>query len=207
MIPSRINLLLPGEQRHQGVVSRRFVWSVLGTLGAAALVLWVGLLTARRATTAAELRWERRKWSQSTNRYAQAQATLAQLNRLRAIDAELRSWTAAAFAAAPLLAELRTRTPGEMQFTRLTLTAELRPPEKAGAGPTVRPLRAQVSGRAHGEHAEELVVQWVSELQRLPPLAGARLVRIQRETLAAERGGEIIRSFEIEADAAPRELK
>jgi hypothetical protein len=224
----RIDLMREDEHRYQGPVSRKFIGVAIGAFLGAILLLVLGLILQRNASTRRELAQAENDWSTLGPRYAEARVKRASFSMCQSYQAELKQWADTRMDWAARLDELQTLIPDSIQLTRIGVRCEwsvIKAPaatvaasEKAeGAekkpapppdGVPARRYQLSISGRAAGESGGDLALGIVTKLKLVPGYGTnfetIKLQNVLRDSVANDQAD---RSFSIEGVTTPRKLE
>ncbi len=235
----RVNLLKPEELRYQGPVSRQFIITLVGSALALIFVLGILVTIQRQYALSKNLSWAREEWIKVEPRYKKDQAEQQKMFDNEALLKELNLWGSTRLQWGSLLVELQAIVPPTIQLTRMAVRSEWvfkKPPAAAAAAepapeaakgenatataepppaPAATPARkveVTLEGRAAGELADEVVVQFVKSFRDAPayqPLFEAvKLQRMLRDTAGKDTEDKLAdRIFEIHGQFFERELK
>jgi hypothetical protein len=219
----RVNLLKPTEFRRQGVVSVPFLVQTGITTAIAIVLIVSGLLflqyeRGRRNLKAAQAIWQVREPLYNT--IPSIKQDIAAQKKLRQ---ELRGWQVSRLEWKPFLAELQKICPANVQYRRLNIRGDIdvkqrpAPPPVEGQEPAPAPLGSPMrwfvvtlDGKACGEMADDVVVQFVRAMGNdalfksifdAPP----KLNSMQRD--AEQSDGQADRTFTIEGSTLKREMR
>ena len=227
----RVNMLVEGEARYQGPVSRTFIFLVSGSVLGLLILVIFGVTLVRSHEQSKELTWARGEWQKAEPRFKLFTEKQAELTQYRNLEKELDQWNRVRLSWGTLLLELQTIVPSDVQLSRLSARAdwsfqkpaaapppaegEVPPPE--GEKPKVKPpvpvLKPELAleGRSAGEMTDEVVVQFVRTFRDAPfhsPLfESVRLQRLQMDSSSAGGSEEVYRVFQIEGRFLERKLE
>lgn len=211
----RVDLLKPSEFRRQGAVSGAFIVrvsiaSILAFGGLFALLAFVRFRIARQDLLACREIWKMRE-----PLYNQIMDMKQDLATEKKIQQELVGWEDVRIDWEPALLGLQGIVPSTMQLRRLNVRGEQnfrREKVPDGEGEVEVPVRRfflVVEGKATGDKAEDLVVQFVRAMGKEPVFApileSIKLQSLQRDT--SQRGEQFDRMFRVEATTVARAMK
>ncbi len=224
---TRINLLKDSEYRRQGAVSGAFILRTT-ILSVVSFGLLFGLLSGTRFRVAQQdLLASQEIWALRAPMYDQIMAMKQDLAMEKKLRQELKGWQTGRILWTQPLEELRKVVPPTMQLRRLDIRGDLEVQQSvvnveteagAGAAPAQteqiqgKPMRKysiNLDGKASGQMAETVVVQFVRMLPQDPVFApifkSVKLQSLQREMI--QSGGVADRAFSIEALTPQFEIK
>jgi len=222
----RVNLLKPSEARRQGMVSVKFMIHVSIATAVAILLIIGGMSFIRYEIGKRDLEAARNIWKIREPMYKKIVTMRDDLATEKKFQQELRGWQASRIDWKPLLIELRKICPPMVQLRRLSIRGELtikqkpvaqavdgEPPAPSAApspGLAMRWYTITIDGKATGDMAEDIVVQFVRKfgsdalfkpIFESPP----KLNSLQRDT--SQGGEQPNRIFTIEGTTQKREMK
>jgi len=236
----RVNLIRESELRYQGAVSRSFMFKAGGITVGGLLGIFLLFSFLQYRTVRQNLSWAREQWAQISPIYNNVVAMQQDLAANQKILTELKSWNNSRVAWSQPLVEIREIVPLTIQLTRLNIIGsvelkeiKLPPPPAATAGdkksPTekkaekakppalmFRRFNISMEGKASGELADEVVVQFVKTMSESPSfkpmLESIKLRGLRREDEGAASASRdqpqaSDRLFGIEATTLPKEIK
>ena len=224
----RINLLNESELRYQGATSRSFLVKIgVGTV--VSVVLLSGILFwARQSRFQHELTTSQAQWKKIEPVYKEVLHMQQETALNRVLSAELAGWQKVRIEWHTPCRELQQLVPPTIQLKHLAMrcTVETKqqeapppagPDEKPKPPPPPKEIRRfflNLEGRASGNLAEDVVVQFVRTMRLAPSfqpfLESIKLQSLQRDTVAgdtAKTTEQADRVFAIEAMSFPRETK
>ena len=228
----RVNLLREEELRYQGPVSRRFVIrATASTVGVVVFILLAALIH-RQISLYQGMRWARSEWTRLEARYEAVKKMQAELSAHQGLMGELQQWNQTRQSWGTVLESLQAIVPDSVQLTRLTVRTDwefVRPPApapkpapegevaKAEEPPKepvqlpaqpARRITVNMSGRASGDSADEVVGQFNQMLNRGAGFQNLfQSVKLQRMLKDASHSDEAVYLFEIEAVGQQRKMK
>lgn len=224
----RVNLLKPTEARRQGIVGMKFAARVSIATAVAILSVVGGLSFIKYETGKRDLEAARAIWTIREPMYNKSLKMKEDLATEKRFQQELSGWHSSRIEWKPLLIELRKICPPSVQLRRLGIRGDLYIKQK----PVVVPVDAEpgtpaatpapslgqamrwytitIDGKAVGDMAEDVVVQFVRTLGTDPlykPIfeAPPKLNSLQRDT--SQAGDQPSRVFTIEGVTQKREMK
>ena len=221
----RVNLLKPDEARRQGLVGVKFMIHVSIATACSILLIVGGLSFIRYETGKNDLAAARNIWEIREPMYKKVLKMKEDLATEKKFQQELRGWQASRIEWKPLLIELRKICPPTVQLRRLGIRGDLfikqKPVVKAvdgelpraaapSLGLAMRWYTITIDGKASGDMAEDVVVQFVrtfgsdalfKPIFESPP----KLNSLQRDT--SQGGEQPNRIFTIEGSTQKREMK
>jgi len=222
----RVNLLKPSEFRRQGAVSGPFMLRA-SILSGMAFTLLFGMLgfvnfqIAREDLAACKQVWAIRK-----PMYDQIMAMREDMATQKKIQQELKGWQVSRVNWTRQLHELQDIVPASLQLKRLGIRGELEMklksapvPAEGEAAPEAPPTLGtptrrffiNMEGKATGQMAESVVVQFVRTIGSARTfkqiLDSIKLQSMQKENSTADQGEQADRVFSIEASTLKREMK
>lgn len=228
---ARVNLLRESEYRRQGAVSNAFIlrMSVVSVL--AFTTLFAAIFAVRFQIAHRDLMAARQIWAMREPIYTQVQSMKQDLALMKKLNQELNGWEEARTDWVPVLDEIARLMPPTAQLRRFNVRGETEIKAGGSAAPALvgglgdvqaaaaKPVASAglpgrryyltFDGKASGDMAEAVVVQFVRTLGRsevLSPILDAiKLASLQRE--AAVEGGEADRRFVIEASTIRFEMR
>ncbi len=223
----RVNLLKPTEARRQGIVGVKFAIRLSIVTVAAVLSIVGGLSFIKFETGKRDLEAARAIWTLREPMYSKSLKMKEDLATEKRFQQELSGWHSSRIEWKPLLIELRKICPPSVQLRRLGIRGDLFIKQKpvivpvdaepgtpaaapASLGQAMRWYTITIDGKAVGDMAEDVVVQFVRTLgtdARFRPLfeAPPKLNSLQRDT--SQMGDQPSRVFTIEGVTQKREIK
>lgn len=212
-----IDLLKPQEFRRQGAVSGAFIVRV-SVSSVVAFALVFGLLGLMRFRIARQdLIYCRDTWKMREPLYNQILSMKQDLATMKKLQQELNGWNASRINWGDPLLEIQRIVPAAMQLRQLNLRGELDfkqggsggEGEPASPPQPVRRFFLLIEGKATGDRAETMVLQFVRALGEASTfktfLESKKLQSLQRDASSAQTGGgQGDRAFIVEAITARR---
>jgi len=215
----RVNLLKPAECRHQGVVSKEFAIkvSVWGGGALLSLLLVIGLFNSQAAKR--QLAASKSAWAEMEPRYERVLLMQSELSARRTIQKHLKGWSESRVNWNEKLTMLGSLVPLDVQLTKLVVRGEFVEeiheglPDKDGVRKKTvdycRQFAVRMDGKAGGDRADEVVVQFVNMLRSAPSFEGTlESVKLQGLQRTTTHDGEdaTVRVFGIEGLSPMRKL-
>jgi hypothetical protein len=191
-----INLLKRNEMRYQGVVSPRFI--VLSAVGVVAglLAIFLSLYAMRMMLLKQDLKERELRWMEIRRDYEAIQKKQAELNDTRDLVQQFEKWSAGGFHWYRFLHKFQAGVPETVRLLSMTLYIK-------EAKTNLYEMR--IAGRAQGERAEAVVINWRSAMLADPDLSQVfdtlELLSMRRDAQRAE--ATEVRSFELRAEGVP----
>jgi hypothetical protein len=224
----RVNLIKPVEARRQGVVGVKFMIRLSVATAAAIFLITGGLSYIRFETGKKDLASAQNIWEIREPMYSKSLKMKEDLATEKKFQQELRGWQASRIEWKPMLIELRKICPPTIQLRRLGIRGDLfikqKPvvvpvdveggapaaPAAPSLGQAMRWYTITIDGKAAGNMAEDIVVQFVRTFGNDPlfkPLfeAPPKLNSLQRDT--SQSGDQPTRTFTIEGTTLKREMR
>lgn len=198
----RVNLLKKSEQRHQGAVSHRFIFSVSIIAPILFVALFSGIKLAQYNTVKSELRSSQSEWASLEPRYQLHQEEVRSLSACRRSLELLNGWKESEVSLSRLLAEIQGGVPPTIQLQRLSIRSTPKTSVYRQVSDFELDYTLSMQGLSQGERAEDAVIGLRRELMATELLGGTfktiRLASMRKLAGGADRNA---RDFKIEGFA------
>lgn len=200
----RIDVIVDTERRAASPINLKMAARVSGFAVGGILVLIVVLFCIRLSMAQRDLARLEDAWKQTEKRLTKARQYKAEVDKYRAVLAEIEAWNISRVEWHSQLVALQKIIPKTMQLTRLDISESQ--PETGGTAQ--REIRIVLTGRARGEAPEEDVERLRRSLLRSPGFAGltdtAKVAYFGEDRSADAQKHH--REFQIEAKFKPRKF-
>jgi hypothetical protein len=195
----RVNLLNKGEQRHQGAVSRRFVFIGIVVTPILLIALLSSVKLIQYTGVQAELKSSREIWENIEPRLELYKAERRGLASNKQAMELINGWTNAQVSFVGLLEDIQGRVPHEIQFSRLSIRSEVDKSLHQNAEDVLLDYQLLIEGVSQGNLAEDEVIRLRKVLLESPQVA-ASFDSINLASMRKRQGqeGVTLREFKLE---------